>query len=104
SRGTIEWRTVILEDIPVLSGVSALGYQAGDPVILLGWDAAGHKGAMAWFILGRLGIPGIDSPDVVIRGASIIIERGDMEIRSGGTLTVDGDTAIGGDLAISGDT
>lgn len=71
----IRWRDgVILEDIPVLSGVSALGYQSGDEVALLGWDAGGKRGASQWWVLGRLAIPGQDSPDVVIRGSHLVLD------------------------------
>lgn len=77
----ISWRGVQLVDVPVLAGVSALGYQPGDVVGMLGWDAGGEAGVESWWILGRLLEPGEQSPDVVIRGSSLLVQDADRNTR-----------------------
>lgn len=67
---TIEFRGVTLFNVPVLSSVQALGFQTGDTVGLLGW-APSSGGMGSWWIIGKLAIPGTDSPDLVVRGSNI---------------------------------
>lgn len=69
----ILWRGSQLANVPVLSGVSALGYESGDIVALLGADTTGTKGVTQWWILGKIDLPGVDSPNVRIKGSSLSV-------------------------------
>lgn len=54
----IEWRGIVLEDIPVIEGVNPLALQVGDVVGMLGWAPENAKGVGSWWILGKLTNPG----------------------------------------------
>lgn len=85
----VEWRGVTLTNVPVLAGVSALGYAPGDVVGLLGW-APSSGGIGSWWIIGKLSIPGQDSPDLIVRGSAIRL-LGDTVLLAFNTGTLGGE-------------
>jgi hypothetical protein len=101
----IDWNGVILENIPVFSGVDALGFLPGTPIALLGYDASGGKGVTQWFVLGRLALPGIDTPNMVVRGSNLVVDGGQLIVVGAGGLQVNsgGDLEVnsGGDLEVN---
>lgn len=55
---TVEYRGVVLRNLPVLSGTDALSWRPGDVVALDRWDATGRQGAASYAIKGRYIVPG----------------------------------------------
>lgn len=78
---TLEFRGARISNVGVVKGISAMGYQPGDVVLLQGWIP--KRGPSTWWILGQALIPGQDSPDLTVRGSDIIIEGGNVVINSG---------------------
>lgn len=102
--GTLDWRGITLTNVPVLASIQALGFQPGDVVGMLGWQPQGGLGS--WWIIGKLAVPGVDSPDLVIRGSDLIIDGGTLIIEGGGSQIIrDGgnlDVLGGGDINVDG--
>lgn len=78
---TLNFHGSKISDVGVVKGISAMGYQPGDVVLLQGWVP--KRGPSTWWILGQALIPGEDSPDLTVRGSDIIIEGGNVVINSG---------------------
>lgn len=55
---SVEFRGVVLRNLPVLSGTDALSWRPGDVVALDRWDATGRQGAASYAIKGRYIVPG----------------------------------------------
>lgn len=55
---TVEYRGALLHDLPVLPGLDALGWVAGDIVLLMKWKPAGGRGVASYWLAGNPVIPG----------------------------------------------
>lgn len=60
----VEWLGVTLTNLPVMTGVDGLSFQANDIVGLLGW--APGAGVGSWWILGKIIIPGSEAAEQAI--------------------------------------
>lgn len=102
--GSVQWEGVTIPDVPVLASVQALGFVPDDVVGMLGWNPGGGVGS--WWIIGKLALPGVDSPDLVVRGSSLIVDGGLLVIEGGGSQIIrDGgnlDVESGGDINVTG--
>lgn len=95
---TVEYRGALLHDLPVLPGLDALGWVAGDIVLLMKWKPAGGRGVASYWIAGNPVIPGTGTGEkkvAVLRSnvasqiAREVIAAGIKPVAAAGAVTAD---------------
>jgi hypothetical protein len=112
---TIDFRGVVLRNVPLSDKIAGLSLKVGDIVGLMGWAPGGGFGS--WWIMGELGVPPLSEPVAIEGGASLIVKdggsiilegvsddsKGNLIVSGGDIIVNDGDVEIndGGDVNIN---
>lgn len=80
---SVEYQGATLPDVPVLAGLSALTFTAGEEVAMLSWhppDGHRRRGFGSYWILGKVVRPGADRGTLDIKGGNLVLRNGDLVI------------------------